>query len=185
MRTALVACLLVASCFGQQPAPAGALQQALLGRWSGYLEYRDYSEPPTSGKRVQLPTWLAITNTSHGPSLHYIYDDGPSKVVDETEEWSFDTDHRTCTIREAGHPDQSYSVTGFDTLREGRGTLVLTGSGSDNKQPSEHRLTLTVRRNLVEWLLETRPAGSADPFVFRHLFRFTRADPPAISSPRP
>lgn len=185
MRTAFVVCLFAASSLGQQPAPAADLQQALVGRWAGYLEYRDYSEPPSSIKRVQLPTWLAVMEAPGGLSLHYVYDDGQSKVVDETEQWSFDVTRRSCTIREAGHADQSYSVSGLDALHDGHGTLVLTGSGTDNKQASEQRLTVTVRRNLVEWLLETRPAGSADPFVFRHLFRFTRADPPAISAAKP
>ncbi len=43
------------------PEPTkSALTQSLVGDWVGVLEYRDYSEPLTSTKRVQLPTWLQI-----------------------------------------------------------------------------------------------------------------------------
>ena len=47
--------------------PAQELSRALTGDWTGVLEYRDYSEPPASAKRVQLPTWLSIRPT--GPTL--------------------------------------------------------------------------------------------------------------------
>lgn len=66
MRAALIALLFVLSAlisFPQQSFPVArtetterAVQQALIGDWAGYLEYRDYSEPPTSAKRVQVPT---------------------------------------------------------------------------------------------------------------------------------
>src|SRR5579875_3976336 len=58
-----------------------ALTQALLGRWVGVLEYRDYSEPATSLKRVQLPTWLTVSTAAEGLATDYTYDDGPTKVV--------------------------------------------------------------------------------------------------------
>jgi hypothetical protein len=189
-RIALFFVLTAAVCFGQQASPAPpdktqqAVHQALLGDWAGYLEYRDYSEPADSTKRVQLPTWLSVSRTPTGLSLHYVYDDGPSKVVDETEQLTLDIAKQTYTTLEAGHPAEIYQVSGFDALRDGRGKLVLTGSGTDNDKPAEQRITLTIRRNLVEWLLEVRPAGSELPFTFRHQFRFTRAQSPAVTAPR-
>ena len=124
------------------------LQQALTGNWTGVLEYRDYSEPATSTKRVQLPTWLTIKPTGSSQTWHYLYDDGPNKLVEETDTLSFDPSASTYTE-------------------------------SDNGKPSETRITLTIRRNLLTILEETRPAGSSDPFAFRHSFCFTRATPPA------
>jgi hypothetical protein len=61
-----------------------SLTQALIRDWVGVLEYRDYSEPPTTTKRVQLPTWLHIANTASAMQWHYVYDDDPNKVVEET-----------------------------------------------------------------------------------------------------
>jgi hypothetical protein len=194
MRPASLALLLsfsAALCFGQQaPSAAGpaetqqAIQTALAGEWAGYLEYRDYSEPPTSTKRVQLPTWLSVTRSPAALLLHYIYDDGPNKVVDESEQLALDTAQHTYTTLEAGHAAEVYRVEGFDALRDGHGKLILNGTGTDNDKPSEQCITMTIRRNLVEWVLEVRAAGSQDAFTFRHLFRFTRAQPPAVTAPR-
>jgi hypothetical protein len=62
------------------PDPARDMALALTGEWAGYLEYRDYSEPPTSTKRVQLPMWLTVRSNAAGLSFHYIYDDGPPRL---------------------------------------------------------------------------------------------------------
>ena len=157
---------------------------ALTGNWAGYLEYRDYSEPATSTKRVQLPTWLSVSPSAAGLSFHYIYDDGPKKTVDETEFVVLDAGKKTYTSSQTGHPAEVYAVEGLDQLREGHGQLILTGNGQDNGKPAELRLTLTIRRNLIEWLLEERPAGSSGAFVFRHFYRFTRSQPPVVDAPR-
>ena len=92
MRALILLCTLVFPCifFAQTTASGPAqtqsdLAQALASDWAGFLEYRDYSEPPTSTKRVQLPTWLSIAPTSAGQSWHYIYDDGPNKTAEETD----------------------------------------------------------------------------------------------------
>ena len=58
---------------------------AMVGKWVGVLEYRDYAEPPTSTKRVKLPTWLTVEGIEGGLQFRYIYDDGPSKTVTELE----------------------------------------------------------------------------------------------------
>jgi len=161
-----------------------ALKQSLLGHWAGYPEYRDYSEPPMSTKRVRLPTWLEITPNDTGLSMHYIYDDRPNKVVDETEQVSFDLAHNTYTSKQAEHPPDTYQVDGFNSLRDGLGTLVLTGRGSDNDKPADMRITFTIRRNMLELLREARPVGSSDDFAFRHLYRFTRTPAPGVTKAR-
>lgn len=175
------------------PAQAGAapaqnvreLKSALAASWTGVLEYRDYSEPPASTKRVQLPTWLTITDSGPNGQLvfHYIYDDGPNKVVDETELVSLDAAGHTWTASDNGKPAQSYAITGTDALKAGRGQLVLTGSGEDNNKPSEQRITLQIRRNLLIVKQEARPAGSSEEFAFRHQYVFTRTQPPTVTPP--
>jgi hypothetical protein len=107
-----------------------------------------------------------------------VYEDGPSKSVEETDSVNFDPDAATYSEADNGNAVQVFKVTGYEALRSGRGTLVLTGSGTDNSQPSETRVTLEIQRNLLDILGETRPAGSTGDFAFRHSFRFTRAVPP-------
>lgn len=187
MRSLLLATALLMPCAlpAQTPASAPAqiqsdLQQALLGDWTGVLEYRDYSEPPTSTKRVQLPTWLSITTNGPSQSWHYLYDDGPTKFVEEADTILFDPAASTYSESDNGKHPEAYKVTGYETLRSGHGQLILLGSGTDNNKPAETRITLTIRRNLLTILQETRPAGSSEPFAFRHSFCFTRATPPRI-----
>jgi len=188
VRTLILTCSLLLSCaVSAQTAPASQIQtdlrNALIGDWVGVLEYRDYSEPPTSTKRVDLPTWLSIT--ANGPALseHFIYDDGPAKTVDSTDTVTLDPAAGLYTETSAGKAAQVYKVTGYDKLKSGRGELVLSGAGTDNDKPAEIRMTLTIRRNLLTWTEETRPAGSSEAFAFRHAYRFTRAKAPTVTSP--
>jgi hypothetical protein len=184
LRAAMWAASLVSAswAFGQQTdGEAGeAVRKALVGDWVGYLEYRDYSEPATSTKRVQLPTWLEVTATGKNLALHYVYDDGPTKVVEESEQLGLDSLAGTYTVITTKHSTMVYRAEGFNALRDGHGVLTLSGTGTENDKPSEERVTLTIRRNMVEWLLESRAAGAGEPFAFRHLYRFTRAQAPAV-----
>ena len=167
---------------GAQQDVSADLRAALAGRWTGVLEYRDYKEPPASLKRVALPTWLSIQASGATQGWHYVYDDGPGKVVEEDEQVSFDAAGASCTMQQPGKPPQIYRVDGLSTLKSGRGTLLLTGGITDNSKPAEARLTLTVGRNLVSLLQEVRAVGTQDAFVFRHEYRFVRADAPVATA---
>lgn len=63
------------------PVPLERVYQAFVGNWTGELEYRDYQ----SDQHVKLPTWLDVTVSPDGRGLqfHYLYDEGPNKVVEE------------------------------------------------------------------------------------------------------
>jgi hypothetical protein len=189
MRTLLLAVAFLTHCAPHAQTPAAVpshipsdLEQSLTGNWTGVLEYRDYSEPATSTKRVQLPTWLSITPANSAQTWHYLYDDGPTKTVEETDTITFDPTGSTYTESDNGKPPHTFKVTGYPELRAGRGQLVFLGSGTENGKAAETRITLTIRRNLLTILEETRPAGSTDPFAFRHSFCFTRATPPPAQS---
>jgi hypothetical protein len=158
------------------------LSQALTGNWTGLLEYRDYSEPATSTRRVQLPTWLSITPAGGRLVEHFIYDDGPTKVVDETLNVAFDVAAARYTITNDHHVAEVYKVAGLDSLHAGRGSLVITGPTLDNGRPAETRVTLTLRRNLLTWTEENR-AVATEPYAFRHSYTFTRAQPPEVTKP--
>ncbi len=154
------------------------LQIAMSGRWVGYLEYRDYSEPPTSNKRVQLATWLEIKPSDDGLTLHYIYDDGPNKIVESKETVKLDAAHARYVSEDNGKA-REYHVSGFESLKGGLGTLILTGTGTENGNPAEFLVTLRVRRNILEWTEESRSPGAGE-FAFRHMVRVTRAQAPTI-----
>jgi hypothetical protein len=190
MRASVLAlCLCMSPAWAQQTAVASATAQqqltsALLGQWTGVLEYRDYSEPATSTKRVQLPTWLTIRQAPEGVVLDYIYDDGPNKTVFSHN--ALDVDLAKFLYRVVGTDSgiEQYSISGADTLKDGHGILTLLGKGKDAGKPAEVRMTWTVRRNLLSWLEEVRPEGSSEPFVFRHRYTFTRAQaPPSGAAP--
>ncbi len=178
--------LFVCSLWAQSPASVSPqqtqadLRQAFTGDWVGVLEYRDYSEPATSTRRVQLPTWLSIAPSGSALREHFTYDDGPTKTVEGTDLVTFDPQALTYSDAEEGKPAQVYKVTGYDKLKSGRGDLVLIGTTTDNDKPAESRITLTIRRNLLSWTEEVRPAGSSEGFAFRHRFTFTRAQVPAV-----
>ncbi len=183
----LATCLLLSSIAPAQTAPVPpatqpAINAALTGDWTGVLEYRDYSEPATSTKRVQLPTWLSIQPQPDGLKLHYIYDDGPTKTVEDSSTLIIDVAAATYKITDPDHTT-TYKIEGLDKLKDGHGQLILLGPSIDNDKPAEARITLILRRNLLSWLEEVRPASSSESFAFRHLYTFTRAHPPAIPHP--
>jgi hypothetical protein len=155
------------------------LRQALIGDWTGLLEYRDYSEPATSTKRVQLPTWLSISASGHALTEHFIYDDGPAKVVYETLALVFDVAASSYQITSDSNRTESYRVEGYSALHAGLGSLIITGPTIDNNRPAETRIVLTVRRNLLTWTEENR-AVATEPYIFRHSYTFTRAQAPKV-----
>ena len=153
----MVLCAVVLQSVAAQAADLSDVQSALVGSWTGTLEYRDYSEPATSTKRVKLPTWLTIEASGSDLRFKYIYDDGPSKTVTETAAVHF----------EASDVAQ---------LREGRGVVTITVAGKDNDKPAQIRTTYRIGRNIFEVLEETAPEGQS--FAFRHAYTFVRATSP-------
>lgn len=160
-------------------AMGAELQRSLSGMWVGTLEYRDYSEPATSTKRVKLPTWLSVAAAEGVLRFHYVYDDGPTKVVTDEELIRIDAAAGTYDSRGAdGKLEDSYSIAGLEQLHDGRGVLVLTGKGTENNAPAEVRTTMRIGRNILEMTRETAAAGQ--PLTFRHAYTFVRAAAPQV-----
>lgn len=152
----------------------------MVGSWVGTLEYRDYSEPAASTKRVKLPTWLTVTPNEAGVQFNYVYDDGPGKNVTETSKIRIDANNaRYVVTNEESKNEESYAIEGLDKLKQGRGTLVLRGAGTENKAAVDVRATLRVGRNIIEIIRETGPSGT--PPVFRHAYTFVRMAAPVVS----
>lgn len=152
------------------------LRAALIGSWVGTLEYRDYSEPATSTKRVKLPTWLRVEPAGEDLNFRYRYDDGPSKIVTEISVIRIDSEKNRYSILDRnGKLEDSYTVAGFPELRQGHGILTLTGTGSENKAAVDVRTTIRIGRNILEITRET--AVSGQPFTFRHSYTLVREVP--------
>ena len=161
------------------PQTAKEIHAALVGAWVGTLEYRDYSEPPTSNKRVKLPTWLTIAQARDNLRFEYVYDDGPSKTVKEISLIHIDMVSAIYTNMDlAEKVEDSYKIAGLDQLRQGRGALTLTGAGTENGKPVAVRTTLRIGRNILEITRETAPSGQA--FTFRHSYTMVRALAPGL-----
>ncbi len=156
--------------------PAERLNQNFAGSWAGQLEYRDYS----TGERTFLPTWVEISADAGGNSVTFAYtfDDGPAKVVHDSATLTFAGAVATIS-GDKDHPAERYAVSGLESFRKlNRGTLVLTGMGTDNGKAADVRLTITLRRNLYTWVKEVRAAGTQEPFAFRDGYTFTRVAVP-------
>jgi hypothetical protein len=160
------------------------LQQAMSGNWTGVLEYRDYSEPATSTKRVKLPTWLSVASSAERLTFDYTYDDGPGKVVGEKLIITFDVAGSNLQITNDHGHTELYKVDGYDRLRDGHGDITLLGPTTDNNRPAESRIAIGVRRKLITWVEEVRPTSDV-PFAFRHSYVFTRAEAPKLTPSKP
>jgi hypothetical protein len=156
------------------------LQQALVGSWAGTLEYRDFSEPAASTKRVKLPTWLRIESAGAGLRFSYVYDDGPAKTVTETSLVRIDpVAARYAVLDAAGKLESSYAIAGLAQLKQGRGSLTLTGPGTENQVAVDVRTTIRIGRNILEITRETAAPGQT--FTFRHAYTLVRAAPPTTT----
>ncbi len=148
-------CLFAALCASagaqETKAAVAQLHQALAGSWAGTLEYRDFSEASSSSKRTKLPTWLTIEPAEGILRFSYVYDDGPNKTVKETVAVRIDSVAATYTISDPADKSETvYAISGLSNLKEGRGVLVLTGSGTENAEPVKVRTTLRIGRNILE-----------------------------------
>lgn len=176
MRGSVLAFALLFNLFADAQAPTSAanIQRALVGSWVGILEYRDFSEPANSTKRVKLPTWLTVEAAGADLRFRYIYDDGPAKTVTEVELVRIDTaKSRYRVVGEDHQVKDEYAISGLESLRGGRGTLTLSGAGVEDDAPVEVRTTMRIGRNILEIVRETSLPGQ--PFVFRHAYTMVRA----------
>ena len=162
----------------QGPGALAEIQRAVTGTWAGTLEYRDFSEPAGSTKRVKLPTWLQIEAAGAELRFRYLYDDDPGKTVTESALVAIDVGEASYVVKDAaGKVEDRYAIAGLAGLREGRGTLTLTGKGTENGAAVEVRTTLKIGRNILEITRETAAPGAA--FTFRHAYTLVRAAAPA------
>jgi hypothetical protein len=171
----LLAILLFVSCFAHaQTSPVANF----VGKWVGVLEYRDF----TTNELVKLPTWLTVTPgaTPNKLLFTYTYDDGPTKTVIEQSTITLDPAAKTWTIASGNHNSgDTYQIDPTSLanfLDKGRGTLTLSGTGTENSKSVDVRITIRLGRNIYFFTKQTRPTGG--DFTFRDGYTFTRAETP-------
>ena len=152
------------------------IYQGFVGDWTGVLEYRDFQ----SDGLVKLPTWLTVQASPDGASLDfaYIYDDGPNNIVKEVSHVTIDSQTRTFTFTsDRDNSRDVYQLGGIESFANaGRGTLQLTGSGTENGKKVDVRITIKLGRNSYTYKKETRLPGA--DFLFRDGYTFVRRNPP-------
>jgi hypothetical protein len=161
---------LVVFVFAVQHSAANA-QPAFGGSWVGTLEYRDYSD----NSLVKLGTLLRITQPKGTADwvFRYVYDDGPKKVVQDSDTISLDWTKRTYVVTsEDGKEIDPYKIDRSGLKADGTGTLILSGEGTENQITVEVRTTIKITRDHLDILRETRPKGQE--FKFRHEYSFAR-----------
>ncbi len=143
---------------------------AFAGSWVGTLEYRDYSDD----SREKLGTLLRVYRPkgARGWVFRYVYDDGPKKVVQDSETISLDwVSHRYVITSEDGKETDGYDLDGSKLKTDGTGTLLLTGKGTENRVEVDIRTTMTITADHLDILRESRLKGQE--FKFRHEYKFS------------
>jgi hypothetical protein len=170
----VVALILMALQMRSPVSPS--IATGLLGSWVGTLEYRDYSD----NSRQKIATLLRIYADKEGRGLifRYVYDDGPTKVIQDQDLVSVDEQKALYSISSPdGKSGSDYTVTGLKDLHpDGTGTLILLGKGTENNAAVDVREKLQIQRNRFTILRESKLPGQS--FLFRHEYDFVRVSAP-------
>jgi hypothetical protein len=165
---ALMSLLMAAlPAWGQHdPKPDEALA-AVEGEWKGSLTYRDYSDPD---RMVTLPTELFVTfGSPQELVMHYIYDDGPGKIVHSYETMSVDLAGGR-VVWTSGIKERT-ETTGrvVSDSREGVSRRLVIESNDDGKV-TRHTLELDADR----FGMRKDEIDSAGKSSFRNRYEFRR-----------
>jgi len=135
------------------------VERSLAGRWSGTLDYRDFS----TNDRVTLPTLLE----SDGHRLSWIYDDGAGKTVRESARWTFDEVGRTLTMG-SGIGPEIWRLAEAHSAADGAVTLVFEGEAVENDRKVIAHIVLTRSGDKLRITRMSRAEG--EPFLMRHSY---------------
>jgi hypothetical protein len=145
-----------------------------VGKWSGALEYKDYSG---GTGRVKVPVKLEVKSTDASTASWYFnYDDfGKTVISDETHSWQSGKTVGKYVVKTKGKLEvQEYTSKDFDALvKAGIGKAILTGSELEDGKKVEVRRTITLEKTALTTLKETRPPNGV--FAFRNQSTYTRS----------
>ena len=142
---------------------------AAQGAWRGQLMYRDYSRPD---QLVTLPTRLFVALSAPSDlTLHYIFDDGPSKTVYSYERMAFDFVNNVL-VWTSGYPNAKVSqnrITSMQAQEGGRTINFERDEGANINRYVFNLLPMTLRLGKEE-------GTSSGAFQFRNRYEFTRGE---------
>jgi hypothetical protein len=160
----------------ESDAKAASFTRALIGDWTGTLEYRDYS----NDKRVTLPTTLNAKASEDGnvATLKFRYDEGKGRFEEGLSTLQVDASHsKLIWESDGGKTKSEYAFTGLETFNDkSEGQLILTGTGDENKLTVEIRQTITVKGEELTILRESKKPG--ETFAFRNTYKLRRVPKP-------
>ena len=150
--------------------PRHPLAAALVGSWSGTLEYRDYS----TDRRVTLPTTLVVASREGAAlTLDYTYDEGRGRFVRSSQVVTITAAPPTYRVQSSdGTNDTTFDASGLSEVRDGTGTVVLRGRGRENDRDVELRTTVTVTPKTLTMRRDSRRPD--EDWQFRNQYSFTR-----------
>lgn len=158
------------------PAPIASMA-GLEGSWRGSLQYRDY-QPPFGKVTLSTQLYAALVGPNE-LALHYIFDDGPAKIIHSYDRLKIDLPAKTVTFTaaKAGETIAAKVVTSFEVA----GMLEVVAETV--KAKSTMRYTLRLSAAEIEILKEeadgiiagTDAEKPAAKFAFRSKYSFARA----------
>ena len=151
------------------PPPVGPLSD-VEGEWLGTLIYKDY-QPPHA--RVTLP--VVMKASLLGPdvlALHYVYDDGPGKVVHSYERLSVDLTAGTLVWTGRDPSDTTRCRMTSVHAEAGSWVMVAEARKVEKDQILRVRYRLTLSSSVFEVVKEEGPENGA--LGFRNTYAFRR-----------
>ncbi|HEY6413268.1 MAG TPA: hypothetical protein VIX42_06255 [Edaphobacter sp.] len=180
-KIAVASLTLAVSCAAVAQTPAKDFTKGFVGSWAGQLETQD------SGSKRQVidPMWLTITEGPDHKSLEL--DAIPYKstgaAVHRSILITFDRDTAKAAFSTNGvrplYTPGTYDLQGLKEFeKEGRGTLILTGTETEYGKPVDVRITLTLERNLYTYNKKSRKSSSdGHDDITYEAYTFTRRSP--------
>ena len=168
----LVACWLIgpAALAAHDPAP-GEMLSAIEGTWEGRLSYRDYQPPHAM---VELPTRLFVAaEAADSLALHFVYDDGPGKIVHGYQQMRFDLAGGTLAWRSGSVTPESVTCA-IEEFEEAGGRWTVSFEcppppGEDGG-PSRHRMEASAGA----WTLQKQERTTEGAWLLRNRYEFRR-----------
>lgn len=176
MKRTLAAALLSLCAFAVQAGQTESANTDFLanaeGEWAGTLTYKDYSHPD---KRVTLPTMLFVARTAPDEiAMHYVFDDGPGKIVHSYERIRFDlaNNRASWTSGPKGESARDYRISA--RAMDGNTYRITLDRGERNEkdEPVRLRYELAFDPHGLNFLHED--ATGTAPLAFRNRYQLER-----------
>ncbi len=151
------------------PAPPEALS-FIEGAWQGKLEYRDY-QPPY--KIVTLSTKLFVGLRASGEAtLHYIFDDGPKKIVHSYDRMQIDLEKKTLIFGGLGLEQTTVSnIVGSESAED---VLELVAQRDAETKAGVELVRYQLRLGKNEFELQKHSGAKGSEVEFRNTYLFKR-----------